>query len=115
MRSSVRFSARSTPVDIGDVADHARSRRDPRPVEMMRDLRAHDLRLLDHLGGERAFLRPRFVADDTERCLKRMREIADMGARPVDDLAIGLDQSIQFLLQRPDLVRQLAFETLGLP
>ena len=42
-----------------------------------------------------------------------MREIADMGARAVDDLAIGLDQRIQFLLQRPDLLGQLAFELLG--
>ena len=43
-----------------------------------------------------------------------MGEIADMGARPIDDLAIGLDQRVQLLLQRPDLVGQLAFELLGL-
>ena len=41
-----------------------------------------------------------------------MREIADMGARPVDDLAVGLDQRIELLLERPDLVGQLAIEPL---
>ena len=36
-----------------------------------------------------------------------------MGARPIDDLAIGRDQRVQLLLQRPDLVGQLAFELFG--
>ena len=104
MRSSARFSALQHLVDIGDVADHARSRRDPCAVEMMRDLRAHDLGLLDHLRGERSFLRARLVPDHAERRLERVREIADMGARPIDDLAIGLDQRVQLLLERSDLV-----------
>ena len=43
-----------------------------------------------------------------------MREIADMGARPVDDLPIGLDQGIELLLQRPDLGGKLALQTLRL-
>ena len=100
-------------VDIGGVADHARSRGDPGAVEMVGDLGAHHFGLLGHLRRERAFMRARFVADHAERRLERVREIADMGARPVDDLAIGLDQLVQLLLQRPDLVRQLAFELLG--
>ena len=42
-----------------------------------------------------------------------MREIADMGARAVDDLAVGVDQRVGFAHQRRDLDREAAFEPLG--
>jgi len=41
-------------VDVGDVADCAGAGGDPCPVEMMRDLVSHQLRLLDDFVGERA-------------------------------------------------------------
>ena len=85
-------------VDVGDVADHARPRRNPRPIEMVRDLDAHDLGLLHDLVGQRPLMRSGLVADHAQRSLERMGEIADMGARPIDDLAVGLDQRVQLLL-----------------
>ena len=39
--------------------------------------------------------RRRFVDDDRERRFERMREIADMRARALDDLAVGVDQSVR--------------------
>ena len=42
-----------------------------------------------------------------------MREIADMGARALDDLAVGVDQRIGLARQRRDLDRELAFQPLG--
>ena len=38
--------------DLGDGADHGRARGEPRPLEMARDLVAHDVGLLAHLAGE---------------------------------------------------------------
>ena len=48
--------------------------------------RPHQLRLFDHLSGERPILLPRLIDDDAERRLERVREIADMSARPLHDL-----------------------------
>ena len=42
-----------------------------------------------------------------------MREIADMGARALDDLAVGVDQRIGFARQRRDLDGEVAFQPLG--
>ena len=42
-----------------------------------------------------------------------MRQIADMGAGALDDLAIGLDQRIGLARQRRDLDREIAFQPLG--
>ena len=79
---------------------------------MMGDLVTHQLRLFDDFSGKRAIFLTRFVGDDAERRLERMGEIADMGARPVDDLAVGLDQGIELLLERPDLGGKFAPEPL---
>ena len=42
-----------------------------------------------------------------------MREIADMGARALDDLAVGVDQRVGLARERRDLDRERAFEPLG--
>ena len=90
------------------------ARREPRALEMARDLVAHDVGLLAHLGGERIVAaRRRLVDHHRERRLQRMREIADMGARALDDLAVGVDQRIGLARQRRDLDRETAFEPLG--
>ena len=80
---------------------------------MVGDLAAHDLGLLDHLGRERIALRLRLVADDAERGLQRVGEIADMGARALDDLAVGVDQRVGLARQRRDLDGKLAFQPFG--
>ena len=43
-----------------------------------------------------------------------MREIADMGARALDDFAIGVEQRIGLARERRDLDREIAFQPLGL-
>ena len=90
------------------------ARRQPRAFEMARDLVAHDLGLLAHLVGERiGRVRGRLVHHHRDRRLERMREIADMGARALDDLAVGVDQRVGLARQRRDLDREAAFEPLG--
>ena len=48
-----------------------------------------------------------------ERRLQRVREIADMGARALDDLAIGVDQRVGLARERRDLDREGALEPFG--
>jgi hypothetical protein len=68
---------------------------------------AHDRGLLAHLGGERIVAAAgRLVDDHRERRLERMREIADMGARALDDLAVGVDQRVGLARKRRDLDRE---------
>ena len=99
---------------LGHGADHGDAGGEPRALEMARDLIAHDLGLLAHLVGERIVgVRGRLVHHHRERRLERMREIADMGARALDDLAVGVDQRVGLARQRRDLDREVAFEPLG--
>ena len=99
---------------VGDGADHRHARREPRALEMAGDLVAHDLGLLAHLQRERiAAVGGRLVHHHRDRRLERMREIADMGARARDDLAIGVDQRIGLARERRDLDREGAFQPLG--
>ena len=87
---------------------------EPRALEMAGDLVAHDLGLLAHLGGERVVaVRGGLVHHHRQRRLERMREIADMGARALDDLAVGVDQRVGLARERRDLDREVAFEPLG--
>ena len=80
--------ARHDRLDLGHRADHLGPRRDARPFEVVVDLRPHQFRLLGHLVGERPASGPRLVGDDAERRLQRMGKVADLGARPLDDLLI---------------------------
>jgi hypothetical protein len=71
---------------------------------MMRDLIAHDVRLFEDLVRKRiAAMGARFVDDDRERRLDRMGKIADMGARTLDNGAVGIEQRIGLARQRRDL------------
>ena len=102
--------------DVGDGADHGDAGGEPRALEMPRHLIAHDVGLLADLGGERV-VRPRrgLVHHHRQRRLQRVREIADVGARALDDLAVGIDQRVGLARQRGDLDRERAFELLGTP
>ena len=53
------------------------------------------------------------VDDDGERRLDGVGEIADMGARALDDLAVGVDQRVGLARQRRDLDGKLAFQPFG--
>ena len=48
-----------------------------------------------------------------ERRLDGMREIADMGARALDDLPVGVDQRVGLARQRRDLDRKFALQPFG--
>ena len=110
----VRRSASIDGRDIGDGADDGEPRGDPRALQMMRDLVAHHVGLFEHFRGERIAPRARGLVDDhRQRRLDRMREIADMGARALDDLAVGVDQRIGLARQRRDLDREFALQPFG--
>ena len=100
--------------DLGDRADHREARGEPRALEMARDLVAHDVGLFEDLCGERiAAARRRLVDHHRQRRLQRMRQIADMGARALDDFFVGVDQGIGFARQRRDLFGKFAGEPFG--
>ena len=110
----VRAKRRDDRRDFHQRADDARARRKPRPLELARHLVAHDVGLLQHLMRQRIVAaRRRLIDDDRERRFQRMRQIADMGARALDDFAIGLDQSIGLARERRDLDREFALQPLG--
>ena len=95
-------------------ADNGRARGKPRAFELTRHLVAHDVGLLQNLVSERiGAARRGLVDDDRQRRLQRMRQIADMGARALDDFAVGLDQGVGFARQRSDLDREFALQTFG--
>ena len=43
-----------------------------------------------------------------------MREVADLGARALDDFAVGVEQLVHFDRQRRDILREIAGDALGL-
>ena len=101
---------------IGDGADRRDARGEPCALEMTRDLVAHDLGLLAHLGGERIIAVTRgLVHHDGDRRLQCMGEIADMGARARHDLTVGVDERIGLARQRRDFDREGAFEPFRRP
>ena len=62
---------------------------------MMRHLIPHHIGLLQDLGGEGIYpVGGCLVDDDGERRLDGVGEIADMGTRALDDLAVGVDQRV---------------------
>ena len=80
---------------------------------MPRDLVAHDVGLFKDLLRQRvAAPCRRLIDNDGQWRLERMCEIADMGARALDDLAVGLDQSVGLTRERGDLDRKFALQTL---
>ena len=99
---------------LDHAAEHGRARGEPGALELARHLIAHDVGLLEHLLRQRIVgARRRLVDEDRQRRLQRMREIADMGAGALDDLAVGVDQRVGLARQRGDLDRKLALEPLG--
>ena len=83
---------------------------------MMRDLVAHDVGLLQNLGGERiAGVDRGLIDDDRQRRLDRVGEIADMGARTLDNVAVRVDQGVGLARQWRDFVRKVALEPFSPP
>jgi len=52
----------------------------------------------------------RFVDEDGDRCLQRMRQIADLHARPFDHTVIGVDQFVDLAGQRRNFARKHAIK-----
>ena len=100
--------------DLGDGADDGDARGDARPLQMMRHLIPHHIGLLQDLAGKGIYrVGGSLVDDDGERRLDGVGEIADMGARALDDLAVGVDQRVGLARQRRDLDGKLAFQPFG--
>ena len=91
-------------------AQHIGRRRHAGARQMMVDLLAHLARGLLDQTAEFVFLRAGFVGKDAERRLQRMGKIADMGPRAFQHFPIAVQQAVQFLGQRFDLARELAFQ-----
>ena len=70
----------------------------------MRNLLAHQGRLLGDLLRELGILGGSLVYDDAERRLERMRKVADMGARALHHAPVGFDQRVKLLLKRQNLI-----------
>ena len=110
----VRRSASIAGATSVTVPTMVSARGDPRALQMMRDLVAHHIGLLQNLARERiGGVRGGLVDDDRQRRLDGVGEIADMGARALDDFAVGVDQRIGLARQRRDLDRKFAFEPFG--
>ena len=111
----MRAIASTTGATSVTVPTTVSARRHARALEMARDLIAHDVGLLPHLLRKRIVgAGGRLVHHHRERRLERMGEIADMGARALDDLAIGVEQRVGLARERRDFDRELPFEPLGL-
>ena len=102
-------------LDLRQRAERAGERRGAGAVEIVVHLIAHDRRLFAHT--RRHLLRSvlRLVDDDAERRLQRVRQVADLGARPVEDLSIGFEKKVQLARQGCDVARILAANALRLP
>ena len=105
----VRASAVTTGSTSVTEPTTVKPRRQPRALEMARHLVAHDVGLLQHLDrrADRA-AGGGLVHHHRQRRLQRVREIADMGARALDDLLVGFDQRVGLARERRDLLGKLA-------
>ena len=110
MRSTALHERLGRRLDGRDAADDTYPRGHAGPVEIVADLIAHQLRLLANLGAERRLIAARLVGDDGQRRLESMCEVADLGARPIDYVLIGLDQRVELGLKRFDFGRKLTLE-----
>ena len=100
--------------DLGDGADDGNACGDARPFQVMGHLIPHHIGLLQDLAGKGIYRAGgSLVDDDGERRLDGVGEIADMGTRALDDLAVGVDQRVGLARQRRDLDGKLAFQPFG--
>ncbi len=102
----MRTSSSITGLTSVAAPDRPGARRRARAIEIEAHLPAHHVCLLAHLFGERRTAGVGFVDDDAERRLQRMGEIADLRARALDDLAIGVEQQIDLGGERRDVLRE---------
>ena len=94
-------------LDLGHDADGPRPRGRARAVEIEGHLPAHDFGLLAHLVRQARSSRIGLVDEHAERRLQRVSEIADLGARALDNLAIGVEQLVHFGRERGDILREI--------
>ena len=100
--------------NVDQRPDYGGTRHEPRTLQLSRHLIAHDVGLFQDLLRQRIIApRRRLIDNDGQRRLERVGKIADMGARTLDDFAIGLDQRIGLTRERSDLDWKFALQTLG--
>ncbi len=71
---------------------------------MMLYLISHDRDLLAHFFGGGIVAAGRFIEQNRKRRFQRVREIADMRARAIDDFAVRIQQRVDFARERRDFV-----------
>ncbi len=99
---------------LGNGADDGETSGDARALQVVRDLIAHHVGLLQDFYCERiGKTGGSLVDDDRQRRLDGVREISDMGACALDDFAVGIDQRVGLARQRRDLDWKFAFEPFG--
>ena len=100
------------PVDLG--ADDGETGCDTRALQMMGDLIAHHIGLLQNLHREGiGAMRRGLVDDHRKRRLDGVGEVSDMGAGAFDDFLVGVDQRVRLTRERRDLDGKLALEPFG--
>ncbi len=82
--------------------------------QMMVHLTPHRPRFAHHGFGEFARLRARGIHDDGQRRFERMRQIARMAPRFLRLAVVVLDERVQLLDQRRDLVGHVALDSCGI-
>ncbi len=88
---------------IGLFADHRGARGQSRPFEIGRDHVAHLLGLGRYHVGQGTLAGMRLVAQHCDGGLEPVGEVADLVARPLDDLGVGAQQFIDLFSQRRNL------------
>jgi hypothetical protein len=92
------------------VDDAVALRGDARALQVVLELLLHRRGLLDDQPALVAADQAALVEQHRERRLQRMRQVADLRARALDDAAVVLDQRIGLVGQRLDLGRETAVE-----
>ena len=80
---------------------------------MMVHLLLHNTDLLGDLAREGRILGSRVVGQHRYRGFQSVRQVADVGARPFDDLLIVLKKRVDFVNQRVDFRRKRSGQPIG--
>src|SRR5690606_39128408 len=96
--------------DVGARAENRAGGDRPGARQMVIDLAAHQGDLAADQLGERALAAARFVGQHAERRLEAVGEIADVGARALDQGLVVVEEGVQLPGQRLDLGREVALE-----
>ena len=96
--------------DVGARAEDRAGGDRPGARQMVIDLPAHQRDLPAHQLGERAVAAARLVDQHAERRLQAVGEVADVGARALDQRLVVIEQRVELGRERLDLGGEVALE-----